>query len=155
MMAEVCMDAVVHTLDLPMDYDVSKDTMATNKDDFHLITSSRKFVGHYFKIDGYGLNIVQHFGDSAIWDWSQAGMVDFIFIDGSHTHEYTVNDTLCAYYAIVRAKGKGIIMWHDVDEQHSAVIRTLMDFNMARDWNIKRIKGTRLGYLNIDMEVIR
>jgi protein-L-isoaspartate O-methyltransferase len=149
MMAETCSDAVIHTLDLPKDYNRSKDAMAENKDDWHLIDSSRKFVGHYFRLDGFGMNITQHFGDSATWDWMNAGMVDFVFIDGSHTHEYTVNDTICAYYAIVRGNGKGIIMWHDVDEGHPAVVKTLMDFNKGRDWDIRRIVGTRLGYLNI------
>jgi protein-L-isoaspartate O-methyltransferase len=155
MMAEVCPDATVHTLDLPREYDRGKDTMAGNKDDFHLIESSRKFVGHYFRLDGYGMNIIQHFGDSATWSWDQAGMVDFIFIDGSHTFEYTINDTLCAFHLILRTNGKGIIMWHDVDEQHPAVLKALSDLNIARDWKIRRIAGTRLGYLNIDMEVIK
>ena len=58
-------------------------------------------------------NVVQHFGDSATWDFEPVKDATLFFIDGSHTYEYVRNDTekclaLCG-------NRRATILWHDCD----------------------------------------
>ena len=82
---------VFHTVDLPEDYNAASDSEKIQKDDFHLI--ARRKVGSAFHADPSITNVVQHFGDTASWDFRPAAEAAFFFIDGSHTYEYIRNDT--------------------------------------------------------------
>jgi hypothetical protein len=141
LMAENCPKAVIHTVDLPPEYDLASSSQRVMpKDDFQLIT--RRVVGREFLGTLYADRIVQHFADTADWDFSPAGSPTFFFIDGSHTYEYCKNDSdkcfaLCG--------GKGVFLWHDCDRNHPGVIRCLMEWRaMGRD--VRRIEGTPLAY---------
>jgi hypothetical protein len=56
--------------------------------------------------------ITQLYGDSAIFDFSPwYEMVDLVFVDGSHSYDYVVNDSATAL-KLLKADG-GTIVWHD------------------------------------------
>ena len=140
-MAENLEHAIIHTLDLPLDFSPEQDPAGpVPKDDFHLI--SRRVVGREYKGQPCESRIVQHFGDTAAFDFQRAGRPTFFFIDGSHTYEYCKNDSekclsLCP-------KG-GTFLWHDCNETHPGVLRFLCEWRgLGR--NIVRIHGTDLAY---------
>ncbi len=64
--------------------------------------------------------------------------VDMIFIDGSHSYEYVLNDTELVLNIV---SPKGIILWHDYDEV-SQVYRYLNE--LAKSKLLMNIIGTRL-----------
>lgn len=141
LMAENCPAAVIHTVDLPVEFSPGEtDSAVMPKDDFQLI--SRRVVGRDFAGQPCAARIVQHFADTAEWDFSAAGQPDFYFIDGSHTYEYCRNDSekcheLCG--------GKGVFLWHDCDRAHPGVVRCLSEWRaLGRD--VRRISGTPLAY---------
>jgi hypothetical protein len=140
-MAENLETATIHTIDLPSDF--SPGDYADNrppKDDFHLI--GRRIVGREFKGQPCESRVVQHFGDTAVMDFSQIGRPTFFFIDGSHTYEHCKSDSekclsLCP-------KG-GTFLWHDCDEGHPGVIKFILEWRV-RGRSIVRIHGTDLAY---------
>jgi len=141
LMAENCASAVVHTVDLPLDYDAGKDADATTpKDDFHLI--ERRVVGREFQATPCAEHIRQHFADTSKWDFADCGRPTFFFIDGSHTYEHCKSDSekcfdLCG--------GKGVFFWHDVNELHPGVLKFINEWR-SRGRDIRRVRGTDLGY---------
>ena len=140
-MAESLEGATIHTVDLPEEYtpDASND-VALPKDDFHLIGS--RVVGREFKSLPIGRRIRQHFGDTATWDFSEAGHPTFFFIDGSHTYEYAKHDSEQCYAV---CGGRGVFLWHDCDEPHPGVQRLVSEWrSMGRD--VRRITGTPIAY---------
>ena len=143
-MAEALPEVTIHTVDLPADYSLAGDPEKLPKDDFHLI--SRRDVGREFRARPCSCRIIQHFGDTATWDFREAGTPSFFFIDGSHTLEYVRNDSA---KCLELAGGRGVFIWHDVDEQHCGVIRALLELRSAGR-NVQRIAGTPLGYLVIN-----
>jgi hypothetical protein len=133
--------AVIHTLDLPFDYDAGADPVTDfPKDDFHLI--KKRVPGREFLQTAEATRIHQHFGDSATWDFSQAAGANCFFIDGSHTYDYCRLDSekcheLCG--------GKGLFLWHDCDNDHPGVVKLITEWiKMGR--NIALIEGTCLAY---------
>jgi len=145
MMADTLPGAIVHTLDLPSHWTDANDPIDwVQKDDFHLI--SRRSRGRDFW--GYEGRIIQHYGDSAMWDFREASNVEFIFIDGSHSYGYCWNDSSKAIDVIME-RGAGTIMWHDVAESHPGVLEALSELRKL-DLDIRRIAGFPLGYLHID-----
>ena len=141
LIAENCPHAVVHTVDLPLDFTVaSAKESPLPKDDFQLI--SRRVVGREFSGQPCQSRIVQHLADTAEWDFSEAGSPTFFFIDGSHTYEYCKNDSEKCFEL---CRGNGVFLWHDCDWNHPGVIRCLMEWrSMGRD--VRRIAGTPLAY---------
>jgi hypothetical protein len=134
-------EATVHNIDLDPGFNVATDHGAFPLDDHHLI-AQRSSVGEASR----GLpNVVQHFGDSAVWDWAPARDAGFFFIDGAHTYEYMKNDT---DRALEVAGRPATIAWHDVNAVHPAVVRRLEE--MVREgYPIKAIKGTSLAFLDL------
>jgi len=150
MLALTLPTAMIHTLDLPQGYTQRMDMVLLPKDDYHLIKASRGRVGSMYREGGYPQNIVQHYGDSATWDWREAGPVDFVFIDGSHTYEYCLSDSEKAWLSILEhGAGRGTIMWHDVADDHPGVVQALHEMRRL-DLDIRRIEGTPLGYLKVE-----
>ena len=132
-------DAHVHTLDLPPGFNPEG---ASNggipMDDFHLIRQRR--VGYAFTSDPAINNVTQHFGDSAVWDYSPVQGAAFVFIDGSHTYEYVKADTAnCLAVCAPKAR----IVWHDVEEGHPGVVRFLDEFRRCGN-DLCRIERTSL-----------
>jgi hypothetical protein len=136
--------ATIHTVDLPEDYDVQSDTVPFSKDDFHLI-GSRK-VGIEYRSDPSITNVVQHFGDTATWDFRQAEGATFYYIDGAHTHEYARNDT---EKALAAARGRdATLLWHDCDQDHPGVVSWLEEMS-SQGHPVRRIAGTNLAIMDV------
>ena len=141
MMAENAPQAVIHTVDLPLDFSPEEPSrVGIPKDDFQLI--SRRVVGRDFAGQQCAARIVQHFGDTAEWDFDAAKPADFFFIDGSHTYEYCRNDSEKCF---ALCSGEGVFLWHDCDDNHPGVTRLLCEWRrMGRD--VRRIAGTPIAY---------
>jgi hypothetical protein len=139
--AENLPEATIHTMDLPVDYSFEQDpNVNLPKDDLHLI--GRRIVGREFKGMPCESRIVQHFGDTANFDFSKIGKPTFFFIDGSHTYEYCKNDSEKCF---ALCGGKGTFLWHDCDNAHTGVTRFVDEWrNSGRD--IVRLEGTSLAY---------
>jgi hypothetical protein len=134
----------IHTVDLPEAFDESNDAGNIPKDDYHLIKSRR--VGEAFRSDPSLGNIIQHFGDSATWDFEKVRDATFFFIDGSHTYEYVRNDTEKCL-ALCKDR-QATILWHDCDHAHPGVLRYLAELIQAQ-FPIKRIGWTHMAILDI------
>jgi hypothetical protein len=135
--------ATIHTVDLPEDFAAGTDTSTLPKDDFHLIAARK--VGSAYRADPTITNVVQHFGNTAAWDFKQAEGATFFFIDGAHTYEYVRNDT---EKALAASRGRrATLLWHDCDASHPGVTRWLGEM-VARGDPVKRIRGTNLAIMD-------
>jgi len=72
--------------------------------------------------------------------------VDFVFIDGDHSIEGVLNDSLLA----INMVNKGaIICWHDYSLV-SETTRVLLYLNDVKKWNIRHIEGTFICFMLIE-----
>lgn len=138
--AENCPDALVHTLDLPEDFNLAADPAALEKDDHHLI--GKRVVGREFKGLPCAARIRQHFGDSAVWDFRHVAGATFFLIDGAHTYDYVKNDTL---KCMEICPSGGFYLWHDVDDRHPGVVQYMAELR-ASGRDIKRVVNTQLAF---------
>jgi hypothetical protein len=87
----------------------------------------------------YASRIVQHFGDSAVFDFRALGeSFDLVYIDGAHSWAYVDNDTKAAL-SIVR--DNGVVVWDDYWRLIPDVAAYLHTLSSER---MHRIEGTRL-----------
>ncbi len=135
--------AIIHTVDLPLDFKSEADPVKSlKKDDIHLI--QKRKVGREFLGAPCEKQIRQHFYDTATWDFNEAKGATFYFIDGAHTYGYCRNDSEKCYRL---CNGKGVFVWHDVDETHPEVVKFIAEWReLGR--NIVRIEGTPIAYWN-------
>jgi hypothetical protein len=133
--------AIIHTVDLPLDFVPEQDNVKEKKkDDFHLI--AQRQVGREYRGTPFEARVRQHFVDTAIWDFKAAAGATFFFIDGSHTYDYCKNDSDRCYQL---CNGKGVFLWHDCDEAHPGVVKALLEWRaLGRD--VVRIEGTPIAY---------
>lgn len=151
-MAANCTEkAKVYTLDL------KKDKLNSTK--YPILSVERKFVnkeiiGLKYLGTNYEKKIIQLYGDSMTFDFSPFyNKIDFIFIDGSHSYEYVLNDSKQALKLL--RNGKGVILWHDYNTGWwgwEGVTRALNNlYSEASEFkNLKQIRGTSFAYLIID-----
>lgn len=126
-------DARVETLDLPAG---GSPALSISRDDAANVSMSthRIYVG-----TEYESRIVQHFGDSATFDFNSAGRdFDLVYIDGAHTFDYVENDTRAAFSIVSPI---GAVVWDDYWRRTPDVARFL---RTVSDRAIFRIPGTRL-----------
>lgn len=141
LMAENLETAIIHTVDLPVEFSVERDPeQGLPKDDLHLI--NRRVIGREYRDCPCADRIIQHFADTASWDFQEAGRPAFYFIDGSHTYEYCKNDS---EKCLALAGEGGVFLWHDCDDRHPGVVRFLCECR-DRGMDIKRIAGTPIAY---------
>ena len=139
-MAENLETATFHTVDLPQDVSPEIEKQEGISDQ-HLIR--RRIVGREFKGQACESRIfVQHFADTARWNFREAGHPTFFFIDGSHTYDYCKIDSEKCYDL---CQGRGVFLWHDCDTNHPGVVKFLAEWRrMGRD--VRRISGAPLAY---------
>lgn len=148
-----CRDgATVYTLDLPRDrMDSTALPLASDAGGFE----DRAFIdkpvsGARFLGTDAEKQIVQLVGDSATFDYSPyEGGIDFVFVDGSHSYEYVMNDSRTAIRLL--REGKGIVLWHDY-HVWEGVTRALDELH-ARGGTfagMRQIKGTSLVVLCVE-----
>jgi predicted O-methyltransferase YrrM len=146
MAANTSSETQIYTLDLP------SEEIAKTK--FRIKTGEKKFInkvisGTQYIGTPYETKITQIYSDSATYDYSRyLNAIDIVFIDGSHTYDYVVNDTNIALNLL--RNGKGIILWHDYG--WNEVIRALNEFYTEdpRFSNLKNITGTSIAIIQFD-----
>lgn len=85
--------------------------------------------------------VIRLFGDSASFDFSSYhGSCDLVFVDGSHSYEYVISDSMVAQ-ALVRPGG--IIVWHDYGIW-PGVTRALEELHDSGELALSYIRGTSL-----------
>lgn len=142
-LAQAMPESVIHTVDLPESFDPGEDTATIPKDDYHLIES--RMVGKAFRNDPSIRNVVQHYGDTLTWDFTQATDATLYFIDGSHTYEYVRSDT---EKCLAACRGRqATLLWHDCDVAHPGVATHLADMVQA-GYPVKRIGWTHMAILD-------
>jgi predicted O-methyltransferase YrrM len=97
--------------------------------------------GEWFQNTECQPRITQLFGDSAAFDYSAyEGKMDFVFVDGAHSYEYAMADSLTARRLLTSG---GIILWHDYPT-YPGVWRCLEV--LSREWpgSFVWVKGTAL-----------
>lgn len=101
--------ARVYTLDLPKE-ELRRTKLALAPGDRVYVEKDR--TGSKFQGTDVHSIITQLFGDSGTFDFSPFyNSVDFVFIDGSHSYQYVLNDSKAALRLL--RNGKGVILWHD------------------------------------------
>ena len=75
--------------------------------------------------------------------------MDFIFVDGSHSYEYVLNDSDKARKLL--RDGRGVIVWHDYGDW-DGVTKALNElYSAGGDFKgVKHISGTPLACLIVD-----
>jgi predicted O-methyltransferase YrrM len=98
----------VYTLDLdpassyPADLKIGRAVKAVHE---------RQLQGHFFRTQEAGRLVTQLHGDSRTFDYAPyRESMDLVFVDGGHTYDLVVNDTVHAFSIL--APG-GVIVWHD------------------------------------------
>ena len=138
-------DAQVYTLDLPQT-EIDATALRIDQGDRLFINKPRS--GVRFQNSEVAQKIIQLYGDSAKFDFSPYfNKIDFLFVDGSHSYDYVIQDSKTALNLI---REDGIILWHDyvrsgptpwpglgraIDELFS---------NDSRFRNMKHIAGTAI-----------
>ncbi len=115
-----------------------------------LEASDRKYIlkdasGSRFAQTQCSARIVQLYGDSAKYDFSKYKQkVDLMFIDGSHSYDFVLNDS---YIALSLVRQGGMIIWHDYDTPFwHGVTRALNELfaQQIEFQNMKHLGGTSL-----------
>ena len=134
-------EATVYTLDLPVDAPAA--ALRQDPDDLIYVQSRLSYDLKYLKYPE-GKKVVQKYGDSAAFDFGEfksGGLLDFIFIDGSHSYEYVKSDTEKSLQIL---RPGGSILWHDYTPNFPGVFRYLN--GLKKELPIRWIEGTRLVY---------
>jgi predicted O-methyltransferase YrrM len=143
-------DARIYTLDLPRAH--------MDAAGLPLAVHDRKYInkadsGARFHGTDVSGKIVQLYGDSAVFDFKPyRGTVDFLFIDGSHSYHYVLNDS---WTALRLVRGRGTILWHDyVSSGHRCwpgLVRALDELhaNEPEFRGLRHIAGTALAILPV------
>jgi len=136
--------ATIYTLDLPLEM---MDAIRLPIDLFDRQYIDKESSGIRFIGTDYEKQIVQLYGDSATFDFSPyVNSLDFIFIDGSHSYEYVLNDSRVARKLL--RDGRGLVIWHDYDGLEG-VTRALNElYTQAGDFKgLRHIEETSLVYV--------
>jgi hypothetical protein len=125
--------ARIDTLDLPAETQPQLPLFHAdrgNRSDFH---------AHYYDGRPEADRIVQHHGDSALFDVEQfRGTVDLVYVDGAHSVEYVENDTRIAFELV---KPTGVVVWDDYWRVVPDVSAVLHSLELS---SLYRLPGTRL-----------
>ena len=94
--------------------------------------------------DGVRNRIVQLYGDTATFDFSPYyNAIDLVFVDGAHSYEYVVNDSIIAERLL--SNKRGVILWHDYDPLHEGSIRAIEEFWESHpEYDMFHIGGTNI-----------
>lgn len=137
-------DGRIYTLDLPQS-ELASARLPLEASDIHYIT--KEASGLRFQGTEYQAKVCQLYGDSAAFDYSPfLGRMDCVFVDGSHSYEYVLNDSARALQ-LLDPKG-GIVLWHDYDSW-PCVTRCLNMLSREKPefQNLTHIQGTTLALL--------
>jgi predicted O-methyltransferase YrrM len=126
-------NAEVHTLDIPPEAEPVGELEESD-----VFRAARDM---YYEGRPDGERVVQHWGDSANFDFSPwYGRCDLVYIDGAHSAAYVRNDS---DQALKMIKPGGAIVWDDYWWQSPGTARTLHALH-EEGVPLRWIKGTRL-----------
>jgi len=131
-------EAMVFTLDLPKEQLHSAALVLSGKHSAgdKIFIDKNASGSRYMRTDCQS-KIMQLYGDSATFDFGPFfNTMDFVFIDGSHSYDYVMNDSGISLKLL--RNGKGIIVWHDYDTVWEGVTGAL-----------NKLYGTEPGYAKI------
>ncbi len=137
-------EAIVYTLDLPKD---KVDSTKLSMDFADKVFVDKEVSGSRYLGTDCEQKIVSLYGDSATFNFCHFfNKIDFIFIDGSHSYEYVINDSKQALNLL--KNGQGVVLWHDYGEWEG-VTRALNELYLGSNEfeGLKHIKETSLVYL--------
>lgn len=140
-------EAIIYTLDLPCE---QVNATKFSLDPFERFAVLKETSGIRYRGTIWERKIQQLYGDSATFDYTPyRGEIDFVFIDGSHTYEYVLNDSRNALTLL--RNGKGTILWHDYPDT-SSVLKAIhyLKVNDPRFAGIRHITGTRFAYVTCE-----
>jgi hypothetical protein len=124
--------AVVHTLDIPPSDIPSWDL---DVDDVHR-GSQEGLVYPHLPSSG---NIVQHWADSATFDFSPFyDSIDLVYVDGAHSEDYVRSDS---ENASRMSSDNGVVVWDDYWRLSPGVVKVLHE---RAGLGLVRVPGTRL-----------
>jgi predicted O-methyltransferase YrrM len=125
--------AVVDTLDLPPNEDAALPLgPLDNLNRVHFATPIYELLSRCSEVR-------QHWGDSALFDFSQFhGLCDLVYIDGAHSREYVESDT---ENALEMVSVGGAVVWDDYWRNVPEVSSVL---DVRAELNLYRVPGTRL-----------
>ncbi|MDD5193709.1 MAG: class I SAM-dependent methyltransferase [Candidatus Nanoarchaeia archaeon] len=134
-------DSIIYTLDLPNKNIILKYNVGDLNQKY---ISQNKQIIFLNKIEKS--RIKQLYGDSAVFDFKKFyDKMDFIFIDGSHTYEYTKNDTEKAFKMI---RKNGVVVWHDYNPKYwKGTVKYLDELALTK--NLYHIEDTYLVFYKI------
>lgn len=142
-------ETTVYTIDL------QKGEMASTA--LPLVRGDKEFINK--KVSGsrylgteFEKKIIQLYGDTATFDFSHFfNDIDIVFVDASHSYDYTLNDSKIALKLV--NKDKGAIFWHDYDD-YEGVTRALNELYLTvpQFKNVRHIVGTSLACLIVNLE---
>lgn len=85
--------------------------------------------------------IVQLFGDSGTFDWSDyEGKAELVFVDGSHAYDYVRADSVTAMRLVA---ANGTVLWHDYGVWEG-VTQALEELERTKNLGLRHIRGTSL-----------
>jgi predicted O-methyltransferase YrrM len=134
----------VHTIDLPRS---SLGSSAAPIHDHETIYVNKPESGSRYRNTDVASRVEQLYGDSGTFDLTAYyDRIDFVFVDGSHTYEYVINDSLHAMRML--REGKGLIVWHDYS-RWDGVTRALNELRQKEPFfaGLSWIAGTTLAVL--------
>jgi precorrin-6B methylase 2 len=144
-------ESKIFTLDLPKDQlSATQYSLLDGEDVFvNRKVSGERFISKSAEEFPEKKKITQLYGDSASYNYEPyLDSIDFVFIDGSHTYEYVLNDTNIALKLL--KKGKGIIVWHDYGA-FASVTKALNKIQKNNpQFELLQIEKTSLVYLKLD-----
>jgi hypothetical protein len=144
------MEAEIHTLDLPPDFDPAATQFEHH--DSNIITA-RGF--YYYAEREEAARIRQHYGDTATFDYTEIGPgVEFGLIDAAHSYAYVRNDTA---KMLPLMADDSLMLWHDYGrndfladpEDAWGVTRFLHELASL---GVGILQGTSLGILTLTRE---
>jgi hypothetical protein len=140
-------EAKVYTLDLP------KEQMDTTE--LPIVPEERIYIdkeasGSRYTGTDCEKKITQLYGDSATFDLSPfLNTMDFVFIDGSHSYEYGLSDSVKAVKLL--KDGRGVILWHDYGNWEGITEALNELYSEEGEFKgLRHIKGTSLVCLIIE-----
>src|SRR6266568_174922 len=118
-------DSKLWTIDLP-DAEADATAFPLRKDDRELVLKSahgRGLAGWYAAAAPESGQIVQILCDSATYSYDDVETpLDFAYIDGAHSYEYVVNDTV---NVLRRIRPGGVIIWDDYYHYFPGIVRAI------------------------------
>ena len=141
--------SIVYTLDLPENFQASQDQRLSYDDKLVIKLSTENIHRRIFKNTPQEQKIVELFGDSKTFDFSPYyGKIDFIYVDGNHSHDYVQSDT---ENAMKMLSDHGVIVWHDYDYIiHRDVFKYLN--KLSKEYKIYSIPHTRFAIYGKNLE---